>query len=139
MRTAEAIGAARGETAASSDAGRLELVPGARGGEYCGVRIHSVRLPGHVAHQEVIFGRLGETLRIRHDLTDRRAFVPGVLLAIRRVGALRGVHGLEELLFPAHDGSPRPHPYLRGLIYCHRTRNGATGLVHASSGRGWPL
>ncbi|MFS8628233.1 MAG: 4-hydroxy-tetrahydrodipicolinate reductase [Limnochordales bacterium] len=100
MRTAEAIGAARGETAASSDAGRLELVPGARGGEYCGVRIHSVRLPGHVAHQEVIFGRLGETLRIRHDLTDRRAFVPGVLLAIRRVGALRGVHGLEELLFP---------------------------------------
>lgn len=98
MRTAEMIGSAR--QAAAQDAGRLELVPGARGGAYCGVHIHSVRLPGHVAHQEVLFGSLGETLRIRHDLTDRRAFVPGVLLAVRRVGALRGVHGLEELLFP---------------------------------------
>ena len=63
--------------------------------------IHSVRLPGLVAHQEVIFGGLGETLTIRHDTTSREAFMPGVLLAIRRVRSLpeRYVVGLERLLF----------------------------------------
>lgn len=98
LRTAELIGAVR-ENASVSSEGRLELLEGARGGLHHGVRIHSVRLPGHVAHQEVVFGGLGESLRIRHDLTDRRSFVPGVLLAIRRVGQLTGVYGLEQLLF----------------------------------------
>jgi 4-hydroxy-tetrahydrodipicolinate reductase len=62
--------------------------------------IHSVRLPGLVAHQEVIFGGEGQTLSIRHDSVDRQSFMPGVLLAIRRVGDLPGrfVIGLEELL-----------------------------------------
>jgi 4-hydroxy-tetrahydrodipicolinate reductase len=62
--------------------------------------IHSVRLPGLVAHQEVIFGGEGQTLSIRHDSIDRRSFMPGVLLAVRRVGDLpdRFTVGLEKLL-----------------------------------------
>jgi 4-hydroxy-tetrahydrodipicolinate reductase len=62
--------------------------------------IHSVRLPGLVAHQEVIFGGLGQTLSIRHDSTSRESFMPGVLLAIRRVGGLEHspTIGLEKLL-----------------------------------------
>jgi 4-hydroxy-tetrahydrodipicolinate reductase len=65
------------------------------------VPIHSVRLPGLVAHQEVILGDVGQTLTIRHDSTDRTSFMPGVLLAIRRVGSLpqSPVVGLEHLLF----------------------------------------
>jgi 4-hydroxy-tetrahydrodipicolinate reductase len=62
--------------------------------------IHSVRLPGLVAHQEVVFGGVGQTLSIRHDSIDRRSFMPGVLLAVRRVGELpdRFTVGLEKLL-----------------------------------------
>ena len=62
--------------------------------------IHSVRLPGLVAHQEVTFGGEGQTLSIRHDSTDRRSFMPGVLLAVRKVGDLpdRFTVGLEQLL-----------------------------------------
>jgi 4-hydroxy-tetrahydrodipicolinate reductase len=65
------------------------------------VPIHSVRLPGLVAHQEVILGGVGETLTIRHDSLDRASFMPGVLLACRRVSALESspVVGLEHLLF----------------------------------------
>ena len=63
--------------------------------------IHSVRLPGLVAHQEVILGDLGQTLSIRHDTISRESFMPGVLLAVRRVGELESspVVGLENLLF----------------------------------------
>jgi 4-hydroxy-tetrahydrodipicolinate reductase len=66
-----------------------------------GIPIHSVRLPGLVAHQEVILGALGQTLTIRHDSIDRVSFMPGVLLAIRRVRALQEplTVGLESLLF----------------------------------------
>jgi 4-hydroxy-tetrahydrodipicolinate reductase len=62
--------------------------------------IHSVRLPGLVAHQEVIFGGVGQTLSLRHDSVDRRSFMPGVVLAVRRVGELpdRFTVGLEQLL-----------------------------------------
>ena len=65
------------------------------------VPIHSVRLPGLVAHQEVILGDVGQTLTIRHDSVDRESFMPGVLLAVRKVGALpeSPVVGLEHLLF----------------------------------------
>jgi 4-hydroxy-tetrahydrodipicolinate reductase len=63
------------------------------------VPIHSVRLPGLVAHQEVIFGGLGETLTIRHDSLSRESFMPGVLLAVKRVRSLQGlVVGLENIL-----------------------------------------
>lgn len=98
MRTASLIGETR-DAVPPRTGDKLELVAGARGGVHAGVRIHSVRLPGFVAHQEVIFGSPGETLRIRHDLVDRRSFMPGVLLAVRRVADVQGVHGLEELLF----------------------------------------
>ena len=74
-----------------------ELMKGSSGKD---VPIHSVRLPGLVAHQEVILGGTGETLTIRHDALDRSSFMPGVLLAIRRVGDLPSspVVGLENLL-----------------------------------------
>jgi 4-hydroxy-tetrahydrodipicolinate reductase len=76
------------------------LMAEARGGEGFEVPIHSVRLPGLVAHQEVILGDVGQTLTIRHDSVDRQSFMPGVLLAVRRVGQLEDspVVGLEHLL-----------------------------------------
>jgi 4-hydroxy-tetrahydrodipicolinate reductase len=75
-----------------------ELIDGAGGNVH--EPIHSVRLPGLVAHQEVIFGGEGQTLSIRHDSIDRRSFMPGVLLAVRKVGGLpdRFTVGLEKLL-----------------------------------------
>lgn len=72
---------------------------GARGSDIDGVRVHSVRLPGLVAHQEVLFGGAGEALTIRHDSFDRASFMPGVLLAVRGVGERPGLTvGLEPLL-----------------------------------------
>jgi 4-hydroxy-tetrahydrodipicolinate reductase len=75
-----------------------ELISGAGGNVH--EPIHSVRLPGLVAHQEVIFGGEGQTLSLRHDSIDRRSFMPGVLLAVRKVGGLdeRFTVGLEKLL-----------------------------------------
>ncbi len=77
-----------------------ELVPGARGAVVSGIPVHAVRLPGLVAHQEVLFGGPGETLTIRHDTTDRAAFLPGVLLGVRSVADLpqQVTVGLEGLL-----------------------------------------
>lgn len=76
-----------------------ETVLGARGAELGGVAIHSVRLPGLVAHQEVIFGGLGQTLTIRHDTTGRESFMPGVIAATRAVMGLdRLVVGLDRLM-----------------------------------------
>lgn len=70
-----------------------------RGADYEGIKIHSVRLPGYVAHQEVIFGGLGQTLTIRHDSTGRDSFMPGVLLACKKVRSLNGLTiGLDKLL-----------------------------------------
>jgi 4-hydroxy-tetrahydrodipicolinate reductase len=70
-----------------------------RGLDVDGIRIHSLRLPGSVAHQEVILGGPGETLTIRHDSIDRTSFMPGVLLAVKKVSSLSGVTvGLENLL-----------------------------------------
>ena len=77
----------------------FEKIPGSRGGDFDGMRIHSIRLPGLVAHQEVIFGGIGQTLSIRHDSINRESFMPGVIMAIRKVGDLKGVtYGLEKLL-----------------------------------------
>ena len=74
-------------------------MPGTRGGAVEGVAVHSVRLPGLVAHQEVIFGAQGQTLTLRQDSTSRESFLPGVLLAVKRVRSLDGlVVGLEPLL-----------------------------------------
>jgi 4-hydroxy-tetrahydrodipicolinate reductase len=97
LRTARAIAAAR-DHPPGPGAGQ-ESVAGARGGEVDGVRVHSVRLPGLVAHQEVIFGGQGEVLTLRHDSLDRSSFMPGVLLAVRQVGTRPGLTvGLEPLL-----------------------------------------
>jgi 4-hydroxy-tetrahydrodipicolinate reductase len=77
----------------------IEKLSGVRGGEIDGIRIHSIRLPGLVAHQEIIFGGVGQILTIRHDSISRESFIPGVLLAIRKVLKLKGlVYGLENLL-----------------------------------------
>jgi len=76
-----------------------ETVPGTRGSDVEGITIHSVRLPGLVAHQEVILGGTGETLRIRHDSLGRDSFLPGVMMAIRHVMEHPGlVIGAEQLL-----------------------------------------
>lgn len=76
-----------------------EKLSGARGADYEGMHIHSVRLPGYVAHQEVIFGGLGETLTIRHDSLNRESFMPGVVLAAEKVRSLKGLTvGLDKLL-----------------------------------------
>lgn len=78
---------------------QAETLPGVRGGDVEGVRVHSVRLPGLVAHQEVLFGGQGQTLTIRHDSTDRASFMPGVLMAVRAVMGRPGLTlGLEPLL-----------------------------------------
>jgi 4-hydroxy-tetrahydrodipicolinate reductase len=77
-----------------------ESLAGCRGGlRESGLRLHSVRLPGLVAHQEVMFGSPGETYTLRHDTIDRSAYMPGVLLTVRKVRGLNGlVYGLERLL-----------------------------------------
>lgn len=98
MRTAQLISAAR--AADPVVPGRdTEVEEGARGAVVEGVHVHSVRLPGLVAHQEVLFGGQGQTLSIRHDSIDRTSFMPGVILGIREVGTRSGlVVGLEELM-----------------------------------------
>lgn len=103
MHTAALIAEAR--RAAGSDPWPADpttdmVLPGARGGEAVdGVHVHSVRLPGLVAHEEVIFGATGQSLTIRHDSYDRRSFMPGVLLAVRAAPQRPGLTvGLEALL-----------------------------------------
>lgn len=97
-RTAALIAAARTGMAPNPDATSTGL-PGARGADVDGVPVHSVRLTGLVAHQEVLFGTMGETLTIRHDSLDRTSFVPGVLLAVREIASRPGLTiGLEPLL-----------------------------------------
>lgn len=76
-----------------------ELIPGARGGRKHNIPIHSVRLPGYVASQEVILGGVGQTLVIRHDTISRDSFMPGVILCIRKISQISGlVYGLENVL-----------------------------------------
>ncbi|MFI9631845.1 4-hydroxy-tetrahydrodipicolinate reductase [Nocardia sp. NPDC051929] len=99
-RTAGLIAAARDKAGLnrSPDATTTEL-EGARGAEVDGVRVHSVRLAGLVAHQEVLFGTQGETLTIRHDSIDRSSFAPGVLLGVREIANRPGLTvGLDPFL-----------------------------------------
>ncbi len=104
-KTAEMIAEGRAEmTPTALPDGAFEKMPGARGGKGAGdIPIHSVRLPGFVASQMVIFGGLGQTLTLRHDSIDRKSFMPGVLAAIRQAPILAAnggdlVYGLENLL-----------------------------------------
>ncbi|MCD6352374.1 MAG: 4-hydroxy-tetrahydrodipicolinate reductase [Armatimonadetes bacterium] len=98
LKTAELMEKARGEPLRSVSTSH-EKVPGSRGGETAGLRVHSVRLPGYVANQEVIFGGQGELLIIESISTSRECFMPGVLLAVRAVRDRKGlVYGLDQLL-----------------------------------------
>jgi 4-hydroxy-tetrahydrodipicolinate reductase len=103
LATTRAMAVAREEHASgelSPDPTEIEVLRGARGGETStGIHVHSVRLPGLVAHHEVLFGSRGETLTIRHDSMDRVSFMAGVLLAVRSVADRPGLTiGLEALL-----------------------------------------
>jgi 4-hydroxy-tetrahydrodipicolinate reductase len=99
-RTAELVAAARSEAGLSAppDATASEL-DGARGADVAGVRVHSLRLRGLVAHQEVLLGGVGETLTIRHDSLDRASFMPGVVAGVRAVPGRPGLTvGLDAVL-----------------------------------------
>jgi 4-hydroxy-tetrahydrodipicolinate reductase len=96
LKVAADIAAARRETPRAPES---ESVRGVRGGVVRGVRVHSLRVPGVLARMECLFGAPGETLTLRHDTLTRESFMPGVLLAVRRVRALSGLtYGLEHLL-----------------------------------------
>jgi len=98
IKTAEMITAQRVRHPARNSR-EYEKIAGARGGELNGIRIHSVRLPGFIAHQEVIFGGVGQSLRIRHDSFDRVGFMPGVVMTVKKIMGVKGlVYGLENLL-----------------------------------------
>jgi 4-hydroxy-tetrahydrodipicolinate reductase len=98
VKTAQLIAEARGTPPALAVQGE-EMIQGARGGTADGVPVHSVRLPGLNAHQEIVFGGLGQVLTIRHDSLNEESFMPGVILAVRRAGELTGlVYGMEHLL-----------------------------------------
>ncbi len=76
-----------------------EIVPNVRGGKVNNINIHSIRLPGLIAHQEVIFGTTGQTLKVRHDSIDRSSFMPGILMAIKAVPDHPGItYGLDKLM-----------------------------------------
>lgn len=97
IKTAQMVSEVKGHLSKSKK--EKELIKGVRGGRVDNICIHSVRLPGLVAHQEVIFGGRGQTLTIRHDSTSRESFMPGVIMAIRYVRKLKGLtYGLENLL-----------------------------------------
>lgn len=98
MLTAKLIAAER-EAIRQGHPDEEEKIAGARGGDYEGMRIHSVRLPGYVAHQEVIFGGIGQILTLRHDSISRDSFMPGVVLACKKIVSRKGlVVGLDKLL-----------------------------------------
>lgn len=98
LKTAEWISEVR-KPMVQGHPNEYEKVQGARGGDVDGIHIHSVRLPGLVAHQEVIFGGLGQTLIVRHDAYTRETYMPGVMLAIRKaLGLTSLVIGLENFL-----------------------------------------
>ncbi len=97
LKTAEMIAAAR--KTPKNKLALKELVPGARGGIHHDINIHSLRLPGVLARQEVLFGNLGETLSLTHDSIDRSCFMPGIVLACQKVLTLNTlIYGLEHLL-----------------------------------------
>jgi 4-hydroxy-tetrahydrodipicolinate reductase len=99
LSTARRLAARRGTKGFSHQKAEKETLAGTRGGEEGNVAVHSVRLPGFVADQEVIFGLPGQTLTIIHRTTSREAYIPGVLLAIHRVTAEpRFYRGLDDLL-----------------------------------------
>jgi 4-hydroxy-tetrahydrodipicolinate reductase len=99
LMTARKMNEARGDPEWGTLEGETEKVTGSRGGNVGGIQIHSLRDPGSVAHQEVVLGNTGEILTIKHDSLDRVSFMPGVLLAVKKISRLDGFTvGLENLL-----------------------------------------
>ncbi|MGE5415339.1 MAG: 4-hydroxy-tetrahydrodipicolinate reductase [Acidobacteriota bacterium] len=98
IKTAEMIYEKRLEEP-SSVRGEFEKVSGVRGGKAYDTHIHSIRLPGLVAHQEVIFGSAGQTLTIRHDSINRECYMPGVLMSVKKIVKMQGlIYGLEHFM-----------------------------------------
>jgi 4-hydroxy-tetrahydrodipicolinate reductase len=98
IHTAEKLAAARTQSFDLPKNTR-ETLAGARGAEHQKIPIHAVRLPGLVAHEQIIFGGIGETLTLRHDTMDRQCFMPGLILACKKVMELdKLVYGLENIL-----------------------------------------
>jgi 4-hydroxy-tetrahydrodipicolinate reductase len=99
LHTAERLAAARREAAFSRNTPSRVLLPGTRGGERAGVGVHSLRLPGVVADQEVVFGALGQTLTVSHRTTSRESFMPGVLATVKAVATTRRFYrSLDDVL-----------------------------------------
>lgn len=106
IKTAETIaqalnhyGSGQARSESSNRAESEEIIKGVRGGQVKGIPLHSIRLPGLNAHQEVIFGGPGQTLKIRHDALDRSCYIPGVIMAIKEVPNRLGLtYGLDKLL-----------------------------------------
>lgn len=100
VTTLEMLAAAR-TPLAQGNTQEFERMPGSRGGELDGMRVHSVRLPGYVATQEVVFGAEGQVLCLRHDALSREAYVPGVALAVEKIVQVKDgvlIQGLESIL-----------------------------------------
>ncbi|EFM09741.1 dihydrodipicolinate reductase [Paenibacillus curdlanolyticus YK9] len=98
IKTAELISQVRGELR-QGNPDEEETIEGSRGGYYNGFRIHSVRLPGVFAQQEVVFGAFGQSLKIRHDSYDRAGYMPGVAVAVRKVMTYEGmIYGFEHIM-----------------------------------------
>ncbi len=98
IKTAEMIMNSRSES--SKESIGEEKIKGVRGGEMGGIHLHSIRLPGLIAHQEVIFGGQGQTLTIRHDSLSRECFMPGVVFAVKNISRRPGLtYGLDQILF----------------------------------------
>lgn len=97
IKYAEAIAKVAGKCQPTST--KIEKLAHVRGGDLAGIKIHSLRLPGFVAHHSIVFGGLGQSLTLKHDSISRESFVPGVLLAINKVQDIDGVvYGLENIL-----------------------------------------
>lgn len=100
IKTAKMIAQSGNKSFSKNNSEEIELIKGSRGGvSYSDIRIHSVRLPGYIASQEVIFGSSGQIVKIRHDSMDRACYMKGVILAIKHVMKNNGfVYGLESIL-----------------------------------------
>ena len=98
IKTAELINARRG-LKPPKNIHELENIAGCRGGKVGDIHIHSVRLPGFIAHQEVVFGGPGQSLTIRHDSYDRVSFMPGVIMVVQKIVGLKGlIYGMDAFL-----------------------------------------
>lgn len=98
VRTAELLAESR-TSSPSKPKNQREVIPGARGACYQDIPIHAIRLPGLVAHLQIVFGGTGESLTLRHDSLDRQCFMPGIMLACKKVLELKElIYGLENIL-----------------------------------------